>query len=181
MLQDDDDVTVSNYPEDDEDITPRSNYLDSQFSQFFSTIGSNGWIIVASLVVVVYIWSYHLQHYFFQWLRRREEKQYEAKHHKDPDTLQKEKEKLEQARLRLQEKYEREAQLFKEKMEQREALKREQRAAALQIDGVRLKDSTEDKSDKKNNKPAYNPLMGSSSLPSYRPPRRTACSRGNCG
>ncbi|XP_065208843.1 selenoprotein S B-like [Planococcus citri] len=181
MFQDDDDVTITNYPDDDEDVSPRSNYIDSQFSQLFSTIGSSGWVILGSLILVIYIWSYHLQHHFYQWLRKRENRQYEATHHKDPDVLRKEKEKMEQARLRLQEKYEKEAQIFKEKMEEKEALKREQRAAALNIDGVRLKDSVEDDSDKKNHKPAYNPLMGSSSLPSYRPPRRTACSRGNCG
>lgn len=91
-------------------------------------------------------------------------------------------EKLRLVRERMQKELERKAELYKEKQKEKAEAERLKKLEAL--------------SDKKDEGPSqnssnqkktplfredYNPLMGSGPVNAYRPPRRSACSRGGCG
>ncbi|KAI5701041.1 hypothetical protein M8J76_005625 [Diaphorina citri] len=91
-------------------------------------------------------------------------------------------EKLRQVRERMQKELERKAELYKEKMKQKAEEERLKKLEALEK--KEEGGPSQDTGNKKKTplfRDEYNPLMGSGPVNNYRPPRRSACSRGGCG
>ncbi|CAH1955989.1 unnamed protein product [Acanthoscelides obtectus] len=135
-----------------------------------------GWYILFTTIGCAYVYQNYLKPHIDKFMQKKEEEAYSAKYHKDPDVLVSRLTAQERRTNELQEKYKREAEEYKKKMEEREAKKKEAQLEKLGNEGGKKLGS-----DKKSFRPEYNPLMGSGSVSSYRPPRRSACSGGGCG
>lgn len=92
-------------------------------------------------------------------------------------------EKLRLAREKMQKELERKAELYKEKQAQKAEEERKKKLEALNEKKDEGGPSQDSGTRKKTPlyREEYNPLMGSGPVNSYRPPRRSACSRGGCG
>ncbi|KAG5867678.1 hypothetical protein JTB14_020188 [Gonioctena quinquepunctata] len=150
----------------------------------YSVVGifeNYGWYILISLAILAYIYQKSLKSYIDQYKKRKEEAEYSAKYHKNPDLLSARVTAQEVRTLELQKKYQKDAEEHKKKMEEREARKREELLEKYGHEGGKKLGSSNDQKPDSSFKPEYNPLMGSGSSSNYRPPRRSACSRGGCG
>ncbi|KAJ8985595.1 hypothetical protein NQ317_015086 [Molorchus minor] len=157
-------------------------YLNDIITDIINTIVSSienyGWYLLLCLIVFVYIYHSYLKSYINDYMKWKDEKEYSEKYHKNPDLFVARQVAQQQAAMKLQEKYNREAEEHRKKLEEREAKKREEAMQKFDGQGGQKLGS---ESSKQSFKPDYNPLMGSGSGSSYRPPRRSACSRGGCG
>ncbi|XP_031827217.1 uncharacterized protein LOC116424662 [Nomia melanderi] len=125
----------------------------SYFSMIWSTVASVGWYIVA---VVFSLWyaSPYIREKYTSWKRRREEQEYAAKYHKNPDLLQERLVGFEASREKMQQEY-----------YQKSMLAQENKKAANSLS--------------RSSKGDY-PLMGHNSR-RYCPPVRSCCGKDRCG
>ncbi|CAH1154797.1 unnamed protein product [Phaedon cochleariae] len=101
-------------------------------SHFSSTIASvvgifedYGWYILISGVIMAYLYQRYLRTIVDHYRIKRDEAEYAAKYHKNPDLVTARLTAQEQRTLQLQEKYRRDAEEHKRKIEEKEAKKRE--------------------------------------------------------
>ncbi|XP_014608725.1 PREDICTED: uncharacterized protein LOC106789211 [Polistes canadensis] len=157
--------------------------LDFYFKMAWVYVASVGWYIVALLGVIWYFYPY-IQDKYTRWKVKKDEEEYAAKYHKNPDLLQQRLLEMEASRQRMQEEYIKSTLAVKEKEEERMQKKKEDVSNFLDgnILGRGSKDeaSTSRGPKSKSLKPEYNPLMGDSSR-GYRPPKRSCCGKGGCG
>ncbi|XP_023020902.1 selenoprotein S [Leptinotarsa decemlineata] len=162
---------------------------DIEYPSHFSNVISSavgifedyGWYILLSLVLLIYVYQKLLKSAIDEYQEKKDEAEYSAKYHKNPDLLSERLIAQEKRTLKLQEKYNKDAEEYQKKIQEREARKREEILEKFGNEsGHRLGPSADDKT-KKSFKPEYSPLMGGGSSSNYRPPRRSACSRGGCG
>ncbi|KAJ9577695.1 hypothetical protein L9F63_005688, partial [Diploptera punctata] len=155
-----------------------------------SFIAQYGWYLLGAGLLLYYI-RLKSEPYFMRLRELQEERKFAELCKKNPDLIRSRQEAMEAARLRMQEKLNEDAKMYAEKQKQREAKRREEMLTRKEGRspndlGHRLgntSDSTsEGQASKKNsnNKPDYNPLMGSGGSSGYRPPRRS-CPGGGCG
>ncbi|XP_025195415.1 selenoprotein S-like [Melanaphis sacchari] len=145
---------------------------------FFKFVQNNGWYFMAFLILLAYLVPKLWPHYL-KWLEQRAVAAYDADIKKNPDLYKQKQEELQKARAKFQEEYEKKAKIALEKQKEKEKKILEEKQALLNngITGQSMNSSEKSKK----SKPDYNPLMGSGSGSNYRPPRRSACSRGGCG
>ncbi|XP_049794107.1 selenoprotein S-like [Schistocerca nitens] len=175
-----------------EQTTP--TFLLSYISAGVDILQNYGWYILGASLLCLYAWS-KIKPHVYKWLKDREDRQFAAKYHKDPDLIYKRQDAIETARRRLEEKYAAEAAKAAEKRKELEEKKRQEwlrRQEGTSHPGHRLNEgldqdshnnATDENASRK--KPTglrsdYNPLMGSGSR-GYRPPRRSCCPSGGCG
>ncbi|KAF3423779.1 hypothetical protein E2986_04725 [Frieseomelitta varia] len=159
------------------------------FRIIWNAIASVGWYIIA-VVISFWLASPYIREKYTSWKLKKDEQEYAAKYHKNPDLLQKRLSSFEASRQKMQEEYYQKSILAQQK-------ETEQNEKAKQIPKLMLDDNqllvTSNRSGKKDNDLApftekkhksireeYNPLMGHSSR-GYRPPKRTCCGKGGCG
>nr|CAI5849973.1 unnamed protein product [Callosobruchus analis] len=157
----------------EEDLTHNNSNFASPVIEIFENYG---WYILFTTIGCTYLYQNFLKPQIEKVRQKKEEENYAAKYHKDPDLLVSRLTAQERRINELQEKYKREAEEYKKRMEEKEAKKKEAELEKLGNKGGRKLGS-----EKKSFRPEYNPLMGSGSVSSYRPPRRSACSGGGCG
>uniref|UniRef100_A0AAR5QHH7 Selenoprotein S n=1 Tax=Dendroctonus ponderosae TaxID=77166 RepID=A0AAR5QHH7_DENPD len=119
-----------------------------------------------------------------QYRKRKEISEYEAKYHKNPDLFAARLSAQQAAAQKLQEKYDKDAREYREKLIEKEARKRQEVENLLnQSDkGHRLGNSNDKgKDESKPFRPEYHPLMGPGSSSNYRPPKKSKCGGGGCG
>ncbi|KAG8231280.1 hypothetical protein J437_LFUL010318 [Ladona fulva] len=159
-----------------------------------SFVSDYGWYIIGLVICLLLLWTKKIKPAYVAWKKRMDEREYDAKYHKDPECFRARQETMEIARLRMQLELEKKAQEYLEKQKQVEEAKRQERIADWERHekglGYRSKirnrhEDDQDQTKKPQTKPAlrpeYNPLMGSGSSSGYRPPRRNVCSGGGCG
>ncbi|KAK9754492.1 Selenoprotein S (SelS) [Popillia japonica] len=141
-------------------------------------IENYGWYILISTAVILYIINLFKPkiNKYFEW---KNEQDYIAKYHKDPDLFSR---RLEIQRNRvelLQKRHEKDAEIYQRKLKERDAKKLEEIAKKYENAniGQKLGSSIEAS---KSLKPDYNPLMGDSSR-SYRPVKKSPCGGKGCG
>ncbi|CAD6237273.1 GSCOCG00002226001-RA-CDS [Cotesia congregata] len=150
----------------------------SYLSMIWEAIASVGWYIVG--VVVLSIWMYpYLEEKYKSWKQKKDDEEYSAKYHKNPDVFEERMRAVEAARLRLQQKYLEEAERAKEQEEERKKLKQEQLKKLLNGTEGGNKLGTGESSNSSYLRDEYNPLMGESSQ-GYRAPKRSCCGK-KCG
>ncbi|XP_026276455.1 selenoprotein S [Frankliniella occidentalis] len=176
------------HPESLEQPTPA---LISEAILFVQQIyATYGWYILGSVILGLYVWSKVKPHYE-KWRKQKEDDEYAAKVHKNPDLYRARQEAIVAARLRMQEEHDRMAKVKAERAKELEDQKREDWIARQSgSGGQRLGNqqnisNTEPQpgpSKKKSSsfKPEYNPLMGAGSSGGYRPQKR-GCPGGGCG
>ncbi|XP_043468549.1 selenoprotein S-like [Leptopilina heterotoma] len=142
-------------------------------------IASVGWYLVG-LGFVLLMASSYLQEKYNSWKSKKDEAEYSAKYHKDPDIVYQRLTAIEEVRNKMQEKYNEDAEFRKKKVEENKEKKRQELLKTEEkSSGNRLGGSTSD-SKSRLLKQDYNPLMGNSSR-GYRPPKRSCCGKGGCG
>ncbi|KAJ8961021.1 hypothetical protein NQ314_006003 [Rhamnusium bicolor] len=151
------------------------------FGTIVHSIENYGWYMLLFGLVFAYVYQKILKSYIDEYEKRKNEEEYAAKYHKNPDLFVERQIAQQQYAMKLQEKYKSDAEEYKKKLEEKEAKKREEYRLKFEgIGGEKLGSSSN--KDKSNSfKPEYNPLTGAGSSSNYRPPRRSACSRGGCG
>lgn len=159
-------------------------YQPSYFNMLWAYVASVGWYIVALLGIGWYTYPY-IQDKYTKWKIKRDEQEYAAKYHKNPDLLQQRLSELEAARQKMQEEYQKATLAAKEKEEEQKRKKQEEINKLLNVPqklgGERNNEPSTSRGPKsKSLKPEYNPLMGDSSR-GYRPPKRSCCRKGGCG
>ncbi|XP_043280298.1 selenoprotein S-like [Venturia canescens] len=149
-------------------------------------IASVGWYLVAVGVGLFFAAPY-LEEKYTSWKQKKDEADYAAKYHKNPDLLHERLRGQEEARQRMQEKYDAAAKISRELEEKRKEEKKQEIAKLManQDGGRRLGTRDGDASTSNNSTSSsfrneYNPLMGDSSR-GYRPPKRSCCGKGGCG
>ncbi|XP_017883703.1 selenoprotein S-like [Ceratina calcarata] len=165
-----------------------SYFPDFYLNAIWSGIASIGWYLVAVAIAFWYAFPY-LRERYSAWVIKKDEQDYAAKYHKNPD-LSFMKERLsavEASRQKMQEQYEKCIFVQKEEAEKKRKAKETQR---LHMDNNSLgnvlgrRDDSEACSSSGNKekslKKEYNPLMGDGSR-GYRPPKRSCCGKGGCG
>ncbi|KAK2584505.1 hypothetical protein KPH14_006878 [Odynerus spinipes] len=150
----------------------------SYFQMAWAYVASIGWYVIALLGIAWYTYPY-IQDKYTKWKMKRDEEEYAAKYHKNPDLLQQRLSGLEAARQKMQEEYQKAAIAAKQKEEERKQKKQEEVSNLL--GGQRCGEaSTSGESKSKSLKPEYKPLMGDSSR-GYRPPKHSCCKKSGCG
>ncbi|XP_034234818.1 selenoprotein S-like [Thrips palmi] len=179
--------TASPHPETLEQPTPA--LLSDIFSFVEYIYATFGWYILGFIVLSLYLWS-KIQPSYEAWRKKREEDEYAAQIHKNPDLFRARQEAIIAARQRMQEEHDRQAKIKAERAQELEEQKREEWIARQTGTGGRRLGNEPSKSceavpgpsKKKDSsfKPEYNPLMGAGSSSGYRPPKR-GCPGGGCG
>lgn len=145
----------------------------------FWILENYGWYILGVGVILAYFyqktWKFHIDAY----RKRKDEEEYAAKYHKNPDLFVTRQVAQQEYAMKLQEKYRRDAEEHERKIKEKERKKQEELLQKYEGQGGQKSGYTEDGVN--SSKPEYNPLMGAGSSSNYRPPRRSACSRGGCG
>ncbi|XP_045782169.1 selenoprotein S-like [Maniola jurtina] len=143
------------------------------FTLVLGFLASYGWYLVAAGAAAVYL-AQKLQPTLKRWQEARED----AAYHKDPDKALARMEAIQRAREKQQQLLEAASQRARQQEKEREERKRQENLERLEKygadaggSGQRLGAPDED----------YLPLSGGASTSSYRPPKRSACSRGGCG
>ncbi|XP_015185492.1 PREDICTED: uncharacterized protein LOC107071214 [Polistes dominula] len=156
--------------------------LDYYFTMAWVYVASVGWYIVASSIVLWYTYPY-IKDKYIKWKIKKDEEEYAAKYHKNPDIALQTALKIEAARQKMQEDYTKQTLIVKKQMEE---LKKKEKEAGNCQDGNILGHGSKDEAStskgpkSKSFKSEYNPLMGDSSR-GYRPPKRSCCGKGGCG
>lgn len=145
-----------------------------------------GWYLVAILISLWYA-SPYIREKFTSWKRKKDEHEYAAKYHKNPDLLHERLSAVEASRQKMQEEYRQKALIAQEQEKERKEKKKEETAKLLEKEsGSRRLGNSEDSSSRPTGpkshsfRQEYNPLMGDGSR-GYRPPKRTCCGKGGCG
>ncbi|CAH1099614.1 unnamed protein product [Psylliodes chrysocephalus] len=159
----------------DEEIEYPSHFSDT-ISTVVDIIANYGWYILISVVATLYLYEKYLKSRFRTYKSQKEEAEYSAKYHKNPDLLSARLLAQEKRTRELQEKYQRDAEEHKKKLEEREEKRKNELLEKYNDGGHTLGPSSS-----KSFKPEYNPLMGSGSSTNYKPQKRSACSKGGCG
>ncbi|KAJ1520847.1 hypothetical protein ONE63_003935 [Megalurothrips usitatus] len=177
----------SYHPEKLEQTTPAIISDTVLFVQYI--FSSFGWFILGGTILSLYLWSIAKPH-LEKWRKQREEEEYAAQIHKNPDVYRARQEAIEAARLRMQEEHDRLARVKAERVKELEEQKREEWLAnQIGSGGYRLNANTRETSQaqpgpsrKKDSsfRPEYNPLMGPGGSGGYRPQKR-GCPGGGCG
>ncbi|XP_045457127.1 selenoprotein S B-like [Melitaea cinxia] len=135
--------------------------------QFFANYG---WYMLGAAGVSIYLIQ-KLKPKYESWKQARED----AEYHKDPDKSLARMEAIQRARERQQQLLEAASRRALEQQKEREERKRQEALERLEKYGAkggeRLGSADDD----------YLPLSGGASTSSYKPPKRSACSRGGCG
>lgn len=161
-----------------------------------SWLAFNGWYTLGFLLLCYILWR-RIEPKCQQWLRKREEFKEAAKYHKDPDKVLARERALDEARLRMQEQYNKDAQKQAEKRKEQEEKRRLERIEDWERhkrgDGYRSKTrtgasgSSEVESNNANKpsrkpklRPEYNPLTGDTGggTCGWRPSQRGASGGG---
>ncbi|OXU19441.1 hypothetical protein TSAR_013268 [Trichomalopsis sarcophagae] len=156
----------------------------------WAVIRSVGWYLVGISIVLVYTLP-HISKKWNSWKKKKDEKEYDAKYHKNVDLSIELLVATQLARERMQEKYLRDREIALQKEDERKEKKRQELLRLQnQSSGHRLnEDSSENvgpsssssKSSRTNLRGEYNPLMGGGSG-RYVPPKRSCCKKGGgCG
>lgn len=159
----------------------------SYITMIWSAVASMGWYIVAILISLWYA-SPYIREKYINWKMKKEEQEYAAKYHKNPDLLQQRLSAVEASRQKMQQEYYEKCTLTQKDREERAERKREASRLADAQSGVlghRLGTEADDRLPFPKGKPntmkkEYNPLMGDNSR-GYRPPKRSCCGKGGCG
>ncbi|XP_012288722.1 selenoprotein S [Orussus abietinus] len=152
----------------------------------WQSIARIGWYLVGISLVLIYTFPY-IQERYQRWRLKKDEQEYSAKYHKNPDMLMERLAGLEAARQRMQEKFNRDLELAR----QREAEKQEKKRQELlnltsklnvgrSLRSSENEPSTSSESKSEPYKKEYNPLTGDAAG-WYRPPKRSCCRKGGCG
>ncbi|PSN51515.1 Selenoprotein S [Blattella germanica] len=167
------------HPEVLEETPPQ--FLSSWFFSGLSFVEQYGWFLLGGGIMLYYL-RRKVEPYILRWRERREERNFAALCHKNPDLIRSRQEAMDAARLQLQMRHDEQAKIHAEKMKEREAKKKARQDAAVPSLGRRLGNGSSDQEPEKksNYRPDYNPLMGSGSSGGYRAPRRS-CPGGGCG
>lgn len=148
-------------------------FVTSLWTTGVSLIQNNGWFALGLCLALYYLYTK-----FQSSIKENADRVLLGKSKKEDPASD---EKLRQVREKMQKDLERKAELFKEKLKEKAEAERLKKLEALK----EKKDEPSDNSNQKKKTPLfrneYNPLMGSGSVNAYRPPRRSACSRGGCG
>ncbi|XP_047542196.1 selenoprotein S-like [Vanessa atalanta] len=140
------------------------------FTFVFQLLANYGWYLLGATGASVYL-IHKLKPKYESWKQARED----AEYHKDPDKSLSRMEAIQRARERQQQMLEAASLRALEQQKEREEKKRQEALERLEKygskSGDRLGSVDED----------YLPLSGGASTSSYRPPKRSACSRGGCG
>ncbi|XP_019871952.2 uncharacterized protein LOC109600259 [Aethina tumida] len=151
------------------------------YIDIFGILGDYGWYILGSSIVLGYIYHTFIKEKIVAYWQKKEEQDYAAKYHKNPDLLNARLQAQEAYVKKLQEQYNIDLEEYKRKQEEKEAKRREE--ILRNAPGHRL-GGDEDDSNKPNGRglrSEFFPLMGGGSGNSYRPPRRSPCGGGGCG
>ncbi|CAG9857465.1 unnamed protein product [Phyllotreta striolata] len=162
----------------DEEIT-YPNHFSNIISPVLDIITNYGWYMLISLVITFYLYDKYLRSLVRSYKAEKDEAEYSAKYHKNPDLLSERLRAQEKRTLELQEKYKRDLELFKQKQQEKEEKKVNELLDKYNNGGNTLGPSTSKRS--QSFKPEYNPLMGSGSSSTYKAPKRSACGGGGCG
>ncbi|XP_023941129.2 uncharacterized protein LOC112048027 [Bicyclus anynana] len=134
-----------------------------------SVLEENGWLLLA-LCGVSYMLYGRIRQYYEIWKTVHED----AEYHKDPDKMLMRMEDFHRVRELQQRQMEEATKKAWQQEKEREERKRQENLERLQkygaAGGSRLGDGDD-----------FLPLSGGGSTSSYRPPKRSACSRGGCG
>ncbi|GJQ82083.1 hypothetical protein Trydic_g6955 [Trypoxylus dichotomus] len=138
-----------------------------------------GWYILLVTVFSLYIINLFKPkiNKYFEW---KSEQEYIAKYHKDPDLFTQRLEAQRKRVMLLQEQYEKDTEIYQDKLKERESKKSAEIAKKYETINVGEKLGSLKGETSKSLKPDYNPLMGDSGR-SYRPTRKSPCSGGGCG
>ncbi|KAK9875373.1 hypothetical protein WA026_007769 [Henosepilachna vigintioctopunctata] len=148
--------------------------LYSAFNNAVSFVEHYGWYLLITIVASLYVYNIYLKNRIRDYLKRKSEQEYSAKYHKNSDLLEKRLLAQQAVAEKLQKKYNEDADIYKRKLEEREAQKLENIAKKLEgKGGTKLGAGF---------KPEYNPLMGAGTSGGYRPPKKGCCKKGGgCG
>ncbi|XP_066141453.1 selenoprotein S-like isoform X2 [Euwallacea fornicatus] len=166
------------------------------FIQIWSIFQTYGWFIFFVGIVMYYaytkilklLFQYAVERYI-KYRRSKEEAEYTAKYHKDPDLFCSRVSAQQEAAQKLQEKYDLQVKEHQEKLKKKRERKRQELLNLLNEPnnlGHTLGGS-EDGSDisaskkSKSLRSEYHPLMGSGNSSNYRPPKKSKCGGGGCG
>ncbi|KZC08664.1 hypothetical protein WN55_10686, partial [Dufourea novaeangliae] len=151
----------------------------------WTAVASMGWYILAVIISLWYV-SPYIRKKYTKWRIKKEEQDYAAKYHKNPDLLQQRLAALEASRQKMQQEYYQKC--IHEQQDEKKSKETKKKALKL-IDthssGHKLGNENNDRLDSTGKKPTslkgdYNPLMGDNSR-RYRPPKRSCCGSGGCG
>ncbi|XP_034187046.1 uncharacterized protein LOC117607449 [Osmia lignaria lignaria] len=162
---------------------PEGQYQVSYFRTMWTAVASMGWYILA-LAICCWYASPYIRERYTRWKLRKDEEDYAAKFHKNPDLLQDRLSALEASRQRMQEKYYQKCVQSKEEEREKEIRKEASRLIDSSSTGYRLGSASDESTfvqkKSKSLRGDYNPLMGDNSR-GYRPPKRSCCGKGGCG
>lgn len=166
-----------------DDNLPQNNLVDQYANKVIGTVlvwlSSYGWTILIGSVIIVAVYRRYIRAAIDKRLAKNDEQEYLEMYHKDPETEKRHKDMMISARMQLQDAYETQSRISAEKQKEKEEKIKAERLNQLRSSGVG--ECLGGKKTSEKWKPDYNPLTGSGGGSSYRPPRRTACSRGGCG
>jgi len=168
----------------------RSGYQDLtySFNYAWAFTQNYAWYMIFGGLVLYYVSSKFLRPVlesvfgtYENYKKTKEEWEYNAKYHKDPDLFASRISSQQAYVQKLQEKYEQEVKDHQAKLKEKQEQKRQEAERLLSQQGHRLGGHTDnDDSKPKSLRPEYNPLMGPGSS-NYRPPKRSKCGGGGCG
>ncbi|XP_053971490.1 uncharacterized protein LOC128872636 [Hylaeus volcanicus] len=167
------------------DYTDNGQFGMSYTEWLWSYVASVGWYLIGIAIVIWYA-SPNIWEKYSNWKLRKDEQEYAAKYHKNPDLLQERLSALEASRQKMQQEYYQKCMLVHPQGGEHEGKQKKQSILMdANLAGHKLgnNENTRLPSDKKSHKSLrgeYNPLMGDSSK-GYRPPKRSCCSKGSCG
>ncbi|CAH2062055.1 unnamed protein product, partial [Iphiclides podalirius] len=147
----------------------QSTFIYNPISFVLHFLASYGWYLVGGAAAILYL-MYKLRPSYERWRQARED----AEYHKDPDVALARMQAIQLARERQQRLLEEaSAKALRERMEREERKRAEaaEKLRSLEENGGQRLGTGDD----------YLPLSGGPSTSSYRPPKRSACSRGGCG
>jgi len=154
----------------------------------------NPWLLLIIAIVVYKIWQRikpGIMERYYDWQERKKEEEYAARYHKNPDEFRQKMEAMDLARAAMQEKYDKDAMEWAEKMREKEERRRQQDIEDWEAhkQGKGYKNAEKGGEDsqrealkkqaaikgKKGYKQEYNPLMGGGGGGSgYRPSPRSS-------
>ncbi|KAK0092274.1 hypothetical protein PV326_001799 [Microctonus aethiopoides] len=154
----------------------------SNLAIMWAAIASVGWYILA-VAVALFFASPYIKEKYSNWRTKKDEEEYYAKYHKNPDLFEERLTAVEAARRKMQEKYNEQAEIAKEKEEAKKELKRQQLLKLTNNlnNGNKLGIADNGPSSSKSStlRNDYNPLMGDTNR-GYKPPKRSCCGK-KCG
>ncbi|XP_050293519.1 selenoprotein S A-like [Anthonomus grandis grandis] len=149
-------------------------------------IQNYGWHMLFGGIILYYVYKQFIKGMlksaflgYDSYKKKKDEAQYAAKYHKDPDLFAARLSAQQERAQKLQEKYDEEAKIHQAKLKEKEAKKQQEVLRLLEQSGQAGHKLGEGSS--KSFRPDYHPLMGPGTSSNYRPPKRTKCGGGGCG